>query len=313
MNSTVPVHTLVEGVEKVGEKIGIQISAPAAPKKKWKFAVRDIFAIIGWLIFLGFSGWYIYDVSDTYEKSKNQPTTTISYVTQDKMEFPGMTICNYNAKPPSEACDYCDITFTGAYSYSSSGVKSSTTITNQKKEIVTSGLKFNCYFLNNEIKSIKTTSTAGFGGSISLNFKMKAPTAGKYGAQISFHEIAAEADIFAETQFASPYKDNMYTLNKVTKNFLDGNSTTLWEPTLSQIKISNASSADIIISVSYGTLDVQVIDEVLSTDIPGLLGSIAGIIGLTMGLDIMKMLRGLLEVPYAVHQKSIRGIWKIFN
>ena len=32
-----------------------------------------------------------------------------------------------------------------------------------------------------------------------------------------------------------------------------------------------------------------------------------------MGLDLLKICRGILEVPYAFQAKTIKNIWKIFN
>ena len=32
-----------------------------------------------------------------------------------------------------------------------------------------------------------------------------------------------------------------------------------------------------------------------------------------MGIDILKVLRGALEVPYAIKKKSVRGLWENFN
>jgi len=69
----------------------------------------------------------------------------------------------------------------------------------------------------------------------------------------------------------------------------------------------------VVISFSYNSLNENRVTEVVTYSIEGLLGEVAGMIGLMMGIDILKMLRGALEVPYSIHHKTIRNIWDTFN
>ena len=69
----------------------------------------------------------------------------------------------------------------------------------------------------------------------------------------------------------------------------------------------------IVVSVAYATLNVNYVTEIVTQDIPGLLGGIGGIIVVLMGVDLIKAFRGLWEIPYAFRHRSFRPIYETFN
>lgn len=69
----------------------------------------------------------------------------------------------------------------------------------------------------------------------------------------------------------------------------------------------------IVVSFAYATLNQYEIEEIHSVTLESALGEIGAIIGVLAGLDVMKIFRGFIEIPFAIPYKSLRPIWEVFN
>ena len=124
---------------------------------------------------------------------------------------------------------------------------------------------------------------------------------GRFGLQISFHEIGTVPNVFSETNFAIPNVDNFFSVTKVLTTRLkptkeDGLHSVRWESVLSFIELTDTHDDIIVISVAYASMNLRQISEIYTTSFEGLLGQIAGMV-----------------VPYSVKHRSIRRVWDNFN
>ena len=175
---------------------------------------------------------------------------------------------------------------------------------------------------NNDTQNLLAANATGYGGTISLFFRVPlAPVErdARFGLQVSFHEPGTVPPVFAETNFAISKVDNYFVLTKYVTTRLkptieDPSLVSVrWESKLSIVKLTEVEKDVVVISFAYSSLNENRITEVLTSSIEGLLGEISGMVGMMMGIDVLKLLRGGLEIPYAVHHKTLRGIWEIFN
>ncbi|EFC35520.1 predicted protein, partial [Naegleria gruberi] len=165
-------------------------------------------------------------------------------------------------------------------------------------------------------------NATGYAGTISFYFNVPnvpEDRDSRFGLQVSFHEPGTIPKVFAETNFAISGVDNYFVLTKIVTETLKPTIEnpdlidTRWDSLLSIVELTQSDENLVVISIAYSSLNENKITELLTSSMEGLLGQIAGIIGIFMGLDVLKMLRGALEVPYAIKKKSFRGLWDNFN
>jgi len=138
--------------------------------------------------------------------------------------------------------------------------------------------------------NILKTNHTGYTGVVSLYFTIPLPTTpgDRIGLQVSFHEIGTTPRLMAETNYAIPNVDNFFTITKFNSIRLKPTPTnpnlkeTWWESSYSNIEVVGDETTQVIVSIAYTTLNLNTITEVTTSSIPGLLGEIAGILGLTM-------------------------------
>lgn len=307
-----------EPISKVGSS---QIHRDAMKKCKFPITITEAVLIISWLAAISFCIWYIYFSAVNFYESQHSPTTSLALLETIPLHFPSITVCNWNAV--DKDCDYCNITLLHATTPNNVlGIIETVNLSHQYLEIEQNGQYFKCYGFNYDNNNPLVANYTGYGGSISLFFR--APSVpedrdSRFGLQVTFHEIGTIPNVFSETNFATSGVDNFYTLTKyVTKRLKPTieNPTGIelrWDSKLSTVQLTQNDPSVVVISFSYDSLNENRITEMLTSSLEGLFGEIAGIVGIFMGIDVLKVLRGVLEIPYAIHAKSLRAIWDNFN
>ncbi|EFC39296.1 predicted protein [Naegleria gruberi] len=270
-------------------------------KKKVKHCCKlptkwyHIITLVGWVVMIGFCIWYIYNSTINYYETLANPTTSLSYVAKLPMAFPNGSDVSYNE--------------TGRLI--------------EEKRINQLGSDFNCYVINNSTTDPFSTHKTGYMGSIQLYFTITRPdedvTGARIGLQISFHEPGTDPDLLAETNYAMPDMDNVFMLTKVYTKRLKPSienpklEETRWDSKYTNIEIVGNDDDGVYITIAYSSLVQNNIVEIITGTIEGLLGDIAGILGLTMGIDLLKVLRGFLDIPYSIKDRTLKNIYDTFN
>jgi len=211
------------------KKIGGFIKLP------FGITISHIILIICWLAAIGISIWFIVSVSLHYEHAFHAPVTSLSLVSHVPMDFPSVTVCNWNAE---RECSTCNITLDHVYGILEDGSVGEVKIPYKVAEIDDHDLLFRCYVFNYD-GSMHPATTTGYGGMYALYFnitKMPASALNRNGLQVSFHEVGTVASVFEETNFAVERVDNFFTLTKYTTNRLHA-------PTQSSSSSSSSSSS----------------------------------------------------------------------
>jgi len=277
------------------------------------------------------------------------------------MEFPTVTICNWNSLLH---CDTCNLTLVKAYGVNSDGELFEAHIPHHYMEVRNDKVYFKCLVFNHD-GTLPAATATGYGGSYSLFFevpRMPKDILNRNGLQVSFHEVGTIAPVLAETNFARGKVDNFFVLTKFQTTRLatsvnahtsssesssstgesSGGTTTThgtrsgstgttestttattttkdplietrWESSLSVVELSEYNETTVVVSFAYATLNQNEIDEVTIISITETLGEIGAVIGFVMGVDVIKIVRGLLEIPYSIKERTLRNIWNVFN
>ncbi|EFC45670.1 predicted protein [Naegleria gruberi] len=264
--------------------------------------ISEIITSIGWLIY-----------------AQTNPSTSISYIEQVPLNYPAVTICNWNAE---YYCDYCNLTLkTCTMVNDTDGTIYECPFKLSETVIEQNGQVFQCYVFNNDTSKPLAVKTTGYGGSISMYFTLppvKSDRDSRFGLQASFHEIGSIPLVFAETNFAIPYVDNFFTLTKIETNRLKSTEeyplhSIHWDSRISNVQLTFKEDSIVVVSFAYSTLNIHQVSEIAGKTMLQLLGDLAGMLGVLLGIDILKALRGLLEIPQVIQQKSFRPIYELFN
>ena len=139
------------------------------------------------------------------------------------------------------------------------------------------------------ILSFQKANATGYAGTISFYFSVPPVPIERdtrFGLQVSFHEPGTIPKVFSETNFAISGVDNYFILTKVLTETLKPsveNPDTVfvrWDSLLSIVELTEIDPHVVVISVAYSSLNENKIQEVVTSSIEGLLGQIAGIIGI---------------------------------
>ncbi|KAL9646638.1 hypothetical protein ABK040_010750 [Willaertia magna] len=292
-------------------------------EKKTGFRLIEWIALLAWLGAIAVSIWYTIRTVNNYYSSQSNPTTSLSYIEEIPIAFPAITICNWNSIID---CNYCNLTLmectfvnpiTGAIDLCNNNF-----VLEYRDVWYLDQQHFRCYVFNNDTNRPVFTNSTGYGGSFSLYFKVPAVPItrdSRFGLQVTFHEIGTIPKVFEETNFVTNRLDNFFTLTKIieqrlkSKNNENSLTTIRWETKLSTVQLTTNDDTLVVISIAYNTLNVNYIVEVITSTWESVMGEIAGIVGILMGIDALKALRGILEIPYAIGQRSVRPLYDIFN
>ncbi|EFC47634.1 predicted protein [Naegleria gruberi] len=256
-------------------------------KKTWMYTkVSRAITCIGWFIATAMCIWYIVDSSEQFVQSISNPTTATTFIESVPLPFPAITVCNWNAMLD---CDYCNLTLKFATKVNSTlGIVENLDPHYDRVVLFQNGQLFNCYVFNNVSQSLLNATDIGYAGTISFYFHVPFVPENRdsrFGLQVSFHETGTVPNVFAETNYAISGVDNYFILTKVITNRLKPNTegginSVRWHPQLSIVELTQFDGDEVVISVAYSTLNVNVITEMVTSTMEGLLGQIAGIIGI---------------------------------
>ncbi|EFC47565.1 predicted protein [Naegleria gruberi] len=291
----------------------------------WQIPLRwyQILTAIGWIVMIGVSLWYSINSIVNFVDAINNPTTSLSYVEEVPLPFPAISICNWNAL--TNNCSYCGLRLEKVFRADIQKDIPEYLQQAEYKEIRQDDSLFRCYVFNNRSINVVTANYTGYTGSLSFFVRVPRPTGSdvsdysRVGLQVSFHSNGTMPDLVGETNFAVPRRDNYFMLTKIITSRLKTTPINpqlvdvRWEPVTSDVELIGADETLVVISVAYATLNVNYITEVVTSSIESLFGEIAGFLGLTMGLDMLKILRGILDVPYSIKDRTLMNLWNTFN
>lgn len=241
-------------------------------------AEKVVVAIL-WLVSLAFTIWYIVEESRAYARSG--VTTKVSIFNKDSVEFPSLTLCNFEENvtltPAAEVCL----------------VKSQTGSRNCTAQRRTDLGGFDCYTLNGDTQNVVTTDNIGLRGSIQAQFYINRAnyTGALFGMQAVLHEVTLPPDINVKTFFLSPGRSTIVSLRRLETIPLnsDGTARNLsWEFEMQYAALAEVPRKDdlVVASFLYKELSVQEITEVKAYPLLDFLGVISGMIGTMLGFDV---------------------------
>jgi len=285
---------------------------------------RALIMTVCWIgAIIGFV-YYLYYIILQLRTAMSQPSTNVQYSFANTKAFPAVTICNWNTEgtPQQQGfpapCDFCTVSFDGCVI---GGNPCNETLFPEFVTYNTSTLGiFYCYQFNNLADNIINASDTGYLGSISFNFFVVKPPRdplARTGLQVTFHAQGDIPDVVNEINYAAPYNDNLFALREIDTVFLSGTDAKTWDVTIGQLQLSdfgnNSLLVPVTVTITYQTLATQTVTEVLTYTVFSFLGDISGMVGLLMGLDVLKFTRGLLAISKSVARKSAKPVIDVFN
>jgi hypothetical protein len=281
-----------------------------------------------WIIAVAAFIAYVITISTTLILSQNNPTTTL--VLEPPREnirtFPAVTICNWNTGglPPNHGnnCSFCQLQLTACY-FADYTCTAEITDRIAPTIISSEGAIFYCYQFNTNASDVWKAEATGYDGAVSLVFDISlAPsfeTSTRLGLQVTFHSQSTEPAVWDETNYIRAWTDGSYGIQEVRTVPLYGAEEISYEVVPSSIGLAGLDvstvppgQARVIVSFSYSSLDQKVIQYLYTYNISSYLGDLAGMVGLLIGLDMLKMFRGVLALTKC-RQKGIKPFIRTFN
>jgi len=268
--------------------------------------------------------YYFYLIISQYISSSQQPTSTVTYSTNATLLFPSVTICNWNQVLINESFeDFENLTMIDCFNWQ----ENDTCVDQFKYQIITTSFgNFNCYVFNNDTEHIYNSSQTGFGGSFSALFLISQPP-GNYlfrtGLQATFDSPGTIPDVYNEIRFAPPGYDSFYGIQVVATTFenetevaLQGpfyTFNTLYSTTTLPFGVTNTSEVLVSVSFAFQTLNLQDIDYSSTYKITNLSGDFSGMIGVLMGIDVIKLSASIPVMILACRKRKLKYVTEHFT
>jgi len=258
-------------------------------QKRTGITISELITGFAWVIAIAASILYLVNSVLSYQDAVKHPVTSVSFVEQVPLQFPAVTVCNWNA---AYYCDYCNLTLDYC-----------TTVEEGTGEIIPcpfslsfvtieqNGQIFSCYSFNNDTEYPISVNSTGYGGSVSLYFtvpNVEYDRDARFGLQVSFHEVGSIPPVFAETNFATAFVDNFYTLTMLIVNRLrptkehPNTKFSQWSATYSTVELTAKNMNQVVVSFAYSTLNINAVTEIESKTVLSVIGEISGIVGVLM-------------------------------
>jgi len=290
-----------------------------------RITLRAFIMDICWFLAIGTFGYYLYVILLELLASEKTPSTNVSYALESKKPFPAVTVCNWNTEGNSlgeflAPCEFCTLQY---ISCNRNGYEACNLEPTQIQFNTSQAGTFYCYQFNNDPSNPTFAFSTGYGGSYSLKFEVNVPPGdvplARIGLQATFHQNGTVPDVYDEINYALPDTDTLFAIRELENYYLNGTNTVNYEVTSSSVKLTsfdnspNSSIATVFVSFAYQTLNTEVVTEISTYTLTSFLGDVAGMAGLLMGLDVLKLTRGVLAISKAVTRKSIHPIVDVFN
>ena len=272
-------------------------------------ALKEVIVLCCWIAFGCIVGYYIYVSAEKLDTYDGSPGVSLTYVHEEPIFYPSVTICNWNV---GDSCSNCGLELKSCEIFAPGDHENYQDVKNcefpiRQVNLTQQGGSYICYRFNDNEKDQLVANRTGYLGTISLIFRIpirwdEVETMETTSVQISFHPIGQEPDLDAEIKSARPTFDNVFTIRKVIKNEINPEKTTIfWETEYSplmRVKPANQSKNEfeelVEISFAYSGLSVKQYDESPIIEFWGFLGNVFGIVGLFLGIDLLKFLRIVL-------------------
>jgi len=271
--------------------------------------IKFIFINIMWFISGVVLAYFCYLIITQFLHSMHVPGNTLTYVQNATLLWPTATICNWNQNiegDPSLAPEYTNLTLMQCVDWASNGGSggpcANDTFTFQY--INTAFGIFNCFVFNNNSNNVSSSMTTGFAGSISALFSITAPPANydfRSGLQVTFDYIGNPPDLYNEIRFAPPGYDAFFGIQTTEITFLNNQTGPFYSysTSYSSTQLPNyftfplpwpQNDTELVsVSFSFQTLNMQVIEYDTAYTVINLFGDFSGMIGVLMGMDIIKL------------------------
>jgi len=286
--------------------------AKAKRIKKTKI-MKLVFINIVWFTVGVVMAYYSYLILEQFITAIHVPGNTLTFVQNSSLYWPTVTICNWNQNVNGAidlAPDYTNLTLQQCYNWAAnngSGAPCDANLFTYQAINTAFGI-FNCYVFNNDSSNVLNSSTTGFAGSLSVLFTITSPPTNYYyriGLQVTLDYIGIPPDLYNEIRFAPPAYDAFYGIQAIETTFSNNNTgpfysySTSYSSTLLPSTPPNSSTEYVSVSFSFQTLNMEVIQYATQYTVINLLGDFSGMIGVLMGMDMIK-LSASLPVCFAV-------------
>jgi len=288
-----------------------------------------IFMIIMWL---GTGATLIVFLVGTTQQlinSFNNPRNAISIQQEAILPLPAVTVCNWNQLvPPMMVCPECELTLIACMNFGDNNNPDCTHLWTPRNWNTQNGLFF-CYEFNNDLNNIRLSNSTGYSGSMATVWGVKplpstTPPQNRAAVQATF-EIQNKTDanaIYGEISFAAAGLDTFFGLTLINTVHNDLSTTapnynvTNYNKETSSVKLlspKNASMAYVGVSFSFQMLSVQYITFTMGYTLNNYFGDFAGMIGVLMGMDVIKLSMGIPTAFIAFKEKSLVPLEELFN
>jgi len=293
------------------------------PRKRKIRIIKDVFVHIIWIAMGSLMIYYFYLIISQYLGSKSQPTSTVTYSTNITLLFPAVTICNWNQVINNTYEDYENLTMLDCFNWQNN----ETCVPLFTYEVIpTSFGNFNCYVFNNDTNHVYNSSQTGFGGSFSALFLVTQPPSNylfRTGLQVTFDAPGTVPDVYNEIRFAPPGYDSFYGIQVVSTTYENESNpnnqgpffsyNTLYSATTLPFGVANKTDALVSISFAFQTLNLQDIDYASTYKITNLFGDFSGMIGVLMGIDVIKLSASIPVMILACRKRKLKYVTEHFT
>jgi len=292
-----------------------------------------------WILGTSVMCYYIFQIYQQYQGSIQTASSSINIITQDSLPLPEVVVCNWNQdgsvfnSTPTNDCDYCLIQLISCSNLTNNDFPDCTDLWVHSPIQTDAGL-FDCYTFNGDSNNIIWTSTTGYSGAIATVWKVQllgdtTPPTNRSGAQVSYFlagngtaNISAKA-IYDEIRFAPVGKDSFFTIQYIQTLHQEDNppegtclNCSSYSTSTSSVNLlypSNPSYGYIGISFAFQELNEEQDIFFTSFTLINFWADFANMIGVLLGLDMIKVASAVPVAVVAVRLKSLYPLEDKFN
>jgi len=294
-----------------------------------------------WMVFVWIASgtimaWYFAQIIEQYQQSVASPVSAVTYITEQRLPFPTVVICNWNQlgslqepNPGNQTCPQCQLTLSSCFDWNNNIDCSQDWVL---ETIQTRGGLFYCGVYNQNPANITYSAAIGYSGSIAtvwqvLDFPAEDPPENRAGVQATFlvddgTPIDPEG-IWDEVRFARPGFDSFFAMQLVSTvhdelSSSDSNyNVTSYATVVSQVTLlypQNPNYSYVGVSFAFqGSLSQEIIQFDIGYTLNNLFGDFSGMLGTLMGLDTIKVFSSLPLVWLSLKLRNINPIEDHFN
>jgi len=291
--------------------------------------------IFFWVSLAGVLGYYLSLIAMQYQGAVASPSSTVTLNTQNNAALPRVVVCNWNQNGniespiPTSPCPECNLTLVSCITVNDSADCSGSWRYSPYQTFA--GL-FYCFTFNDDPTNIIYSTSTGYGGGYATVWKLDKlnstdPPSTRAGLQVSYllndGNPISDLTIYNEIRFIGLRQDSFFSLQIMTtiNDELDPSdpnfNSTVYSTTQPAVTLLSKSSDPTFdyagVSFAFQTLNVQETDFGVSYTLTNMFGDFANMIGITHGLDAIKLFSGIPLLIIGIKYRTINNIAEHFN